>query len=350
MIVTIIGARPQFVKAAVVSRALRNIGLEEKIVHTGQHYDDKMSEVFWTELGIPAYDINLNVGSGTHAQQTAQMLVKIEQFLLENKERVKGVLLYGDTNSTIAGALVAAKLGVKIIHVEAGLRSFNRAMPEEINRIVTDQLSDILFCPSASSVTQLASEGIRNNVFDVGDVMYDAMLQFSTFAKSTELAFSPGTFNLMTVHRPSNTDDVGNLNSIMSALAEEETSFLWPVHPRTRKVIEINKIAIPANVKLEEPLSYFEMLAALRSCHKVLTDSGGLQKEAYWMKKPCVTLREQTEWVETLHNNWNILTGPDQAKITNALRATVDESSWKPLYGNGRAAEEIASRIRQILY
>ena len=351
MIVTVIGARPQFIKAAVVSKALIELGLDERIVHTGQHYDDQMSGVFFRELGIPAYEANLNVGSGSHAEQTAQMLVKIEQFLLSKGNHVKAVLLYGDTNSTIAGALAAAKLGVKIIHVESGLRSFNRSMPEEINRIVTDQLSDILFCPSEQAVNQLAKEGITTNVFDVGDVMFDALLQFKTKAADvTGIIGSNEPFNLLTIHRPSNTDDPKNLAAIFSAIEHVGTRVVWPIHPRTKKRLEDNKTVTPANLTIIDPLSYFEMIGALRNCVKVLTDSGGLQKEAYWMKKPCITLRTETEWIETLHSNWNILVGPDTAKIIDAVQHKVDPTTWTELYGDGKAATRIAKQIKELIY
>jgi UDP-GlcNAc3NAcA epimerase len=353
MIVTIIGARPQFIKAAVVSKELINLGIDEKIIHTGQHYDPKMSDIFWQELKIPQYELNLNVGSGTHGVQTAEMLVKIERYLMLNQQRVKGVLLYGDTNSTVAGALAAAKLGIKIIHVESGLRSFNKAMPEEINRIVTDKLSDILFCPSLHSVEQLRKEGITDNVYNVGDVMYDALLQFSEFsdkAVASSLFNNLGDFYLLTIHRPTNTDDIDNLKVILDATANSAINFLWPVHPRTKKIIEENNIPIPTNIKIVPPFSYFEMLYALRTCVKVVTDSGGVQKEAYWMKKPCITLREETEWIETLRNQWNILTGANTVKIKEAFSAEVNKASWVELYGDGNASKRIVKTIKSILY
>lgn len=353
MIVTIIGARPQFIKAAVVSHALQGVGIEEKIIHTGQHYDATMSEVFWDELKIPRYEINLNVGSGTHAEQTASMLVKLEHFLTANQQRIKAVLLYGDTNSTLAGALAASKLGIKIIHIESGLRSFNRAMPEEINRIVTDQLSDILFCPSSHSMDQLKKEGITRNVYDVGDVMYDALIRFSGLSGKVAIEgalHELGTFHLLTIHRPSNTDNVANMRSILAALSGSPANFVWPIHPRTKKLIEENAVEIPANVRIFSPFSYFEMLYALKYCNKVLTDSGGLQKEAYWMRKPCITLRSETEWVETLHHNWNMLAGSDTLQIKEALQTNVDPTTWVELYGDGNASKHIAKTIKSLLY
>ncbi len=349
MIVTIIGARPQFIKAAVVSKQLLLAGIEEKIIHTGQHYDEQMSAVFWKELGIPPCEMNLNVGSGSHGVQTAQMLIRIEEYLQENFQKIKAVLVYGDTNSTMAAALAASKLGIKIIHVESGLRSFNREMPEEINRVMTDHLADILFCPSNSSVEQLAREGIVNNVFDVGDVMYDALLQFSGLSRNEQLKKFNGHV-LMTIHRPSNTDNLNNLNNIFAAIAQSSYQFIWPVHPRTTRVLDDNYISLPQNLTIVAPFSYFEMLHVLLNCSKVMTDSGGLQKEAYWMRKPCITLRNDTEWTETLHHEWNILTGSDTRKIQEALVRNIEPGTWKPLYGDGNASGQIALILKKMLY
>ncbi|MGN6415923.1 MAG: non-hydrolyzing UDP-N-acetylglucosamine 2-epimerase [Pseudobacter sp.] len=353
MIVTVIGARPQFVKAAVVSKALREAGINEKVIHTGQHYDNRMSAVFWDELGLPQWDVNLEAGSGSHGAQTAKMIEKMEVYLQSLGTAPKALLLYGDTNSTLAGSVVASKLQLPIIHVEAGLRSFNRAMPEEINRIVTDHLSSVLFCSSDKGKEQLAKEGITTHVYDVGDVMFDAVKIFSEYSAGkvsleSILPFKGSDFNLLTLHRPVNTDNEENLLSILSAVGKIDAPVLWPLHPRLRE--KISKISIPANLHITDPLSYFEMLCALSHCRKVLTDSGGLQKEAYWLKKPCITLRTETEWVETMHHNWNILTGADTEKIAAAYTAEVEASSWHPLYGDGSASEQIASIIRSIYY
>lgn len=354
MIVSIIGARPQFVKAAVVSRALKEAGIEEKIVHTGQHYDERMSDVFWRQLEIPPCDLNLQAGSGTHARQTALIMTGLEDYLTTQGKTVKGVLLYGDTNSTIAGALVAAKLHIPVIHVEAGLRSFNREMPEEVNRVVTDHLSQILFCPSQAAVEQLRKEGITRQVHDVGDVMYDAVRIFSEKAVTPSLdgsgTFLPEKYLLLTVHRPSNTDKPAHLSAILEGIGATGIQCVWPVHPRTRKSIEQANVAVPSSIILTVPFSYFEMLAALKGCFKVVTDSGGLQKEAYWMRKPCITLRTETEWTETLHHNWNILTGPERKKITAATAYEVDAATWTELYGDGGAAGKIAAVLRHELY
>lgn len=351
MILTILGARPQFVKAAVVSRALKNAGLEENIVHTGQHYDDQMSGVFWRELGLPDTYINLEVGSGSHGKQTAQIIEKVEDLLIELKP--KAVLIYGDTNSTLAGAIAASKFSqIKIVHVEAGLRSFNREMPEEINRVVSDHLSHVLFCSSEMGVNQLRKEGIFNHVYNVGDVMHDCVNRFSPIAetKSSLLNvpyYKKGEYNLMTVHRPSNTDVVENMRSILQAVEEMDENVVWPVHPRNKS--SISKMKLPENLSLCDPLPYFDMLYLLKYCKVVITDSGGLQKEAYWMKKKCITIRTETEWVETLAGNANTLTGPNKEKILKAYKDK-SEIEWdNKLYGEGNASEKIASILKEIL-
>ncbi len=353
MIITIIGARPQFVKAAVLSAQLKKMGIEELIIHTGQHYDYKMSEVFFEELGIHGAKINLNIGSGSHGQQTAEMLIAIEKILIENIKKVQYVLLYGDTNSTLAGALAASKLNIPIIHVEAGLRSFNKTMPEEINRITTDHLSSILFCSSNIGMQQLAKENIVNNVYMVGDIMLDAYNTYSAIApKKVDInSILSDKYNseylLLTIHRPANTDNIENLKSILTALSTSNKPIIWPLHPRLKSMVET--LDIPENVHLFQPFSYFEMLQVLNSSFKVITDSGGLQKEAYWAKKPCITIRPETEWVETLHNNWNVLVDADIASIQNALNIQPTINSWTPLYGNCNTAEKICDILKNNL-
>lgn len=349
MILTIIGARPQFVKAAVVSKALQNIGIEEKIIHTGQHYDAKMSDVFWKELGIPKPAINLNIGSGTHGFQTAQMIEHIERFILKSKNKIKAILLYGDTNSTLAGAIVAPKLQIPVIHVEAGLRSFNNKMPEEINRIITDRVSNLLFCSSEKSVTQLKKEGIIENVYNVGDVMYDAFVNFGKIAEtkiklSNIHSYKKNEYNVLTLHRPSNTDDNETLQKIISVFEDIDIPTIFPVHPRISE--KIKKLKIPLNLKLIPPLSYFEMLILLKNSNKVFTDSGGLQKEAYWANKDCITIRDETEWVETLRDGFNILTENNPDKIIEAYYKVITKKRGK-LYGDGKASEKIAEIIKQ---
>lgn len=350
MIVTVIGARPQFIKAAVLSKEFSFHGIKEVIIHTGQHYDYKMSEVFFSELGLPGAAINLNVGSASHAVQTAEILRGIEKYLLNCKNDVSHVLLYGDTNSTLAGALAASKLNIPIIHVEAGLRSYNRTMPEEINRVMTDHLSSLLFCSSDVGKENLKKEGITKEVHISGDIMLDAFNIFSDLAKNkyniSEI-FPDKIANdyiLLTIHRPVNTDNVNNLSEILKALGGLNTSIVWPVHPRNKATI--SKLAIPSNIFIYDPFSYFEMMVVLNGAKKVVTDSGGLQKESYWAMKPCITVRTETEWVETLHNNWNILAQPDRNDITTALHAKTDPSTWSQLYGDGKAGRKIANTIR----
>lgn len=350
-VLTIIGARPQFVKAAVVSKALSEAGIDEQIVHTGQHYDHEMSTVFWEELGLPAPSVNLEVGSGSHGKQTGIMLQKLEEFIFDLPEKPDALLVYGDTNSTLAGAIVASKLHIPVVHVEAGLRSFNREMPEEINRVLTDHASEILFCSSKQGVEQLSKEGITRNVHNVGDVMYDALLTFSDIAdKKFKLqdiiSFEADTYYLTTIHRPSNTDNDKNLNSIIGAFGKLEKPVVWPVHPRNKK--KLAELDIPENLHLIEPVSYFKMMVLLKNCTKVITDSGGLQKEAYWMKKPCITVREETEWVETLEGGWNILTGPIQKNIILSVQKSPTQS-WRSLYGDGKAAAKIASILKSYI-
>lgn len=346
-ILTIIGARPQFIKAALVSKALTEEGIPERIIHTGQHYDPEMSDVFFDELGVPPPSANLNAGSGTHGKQTGIMLEKIEEYILGMDPKPAFLLTYGDTNSTLAGALAASKLHVPVIHVEAGLRSFNREMPEEINRVLTDHLSSLLFCSSQTGVAQLAREGITKNVHDVGDVMMDASQTFHQIAKKKGIRPKMDVpYALMTVHRPSNTDNPKNLRAILDAVGGLPLPVLWPVHPRARKQLE--GIQTPENLLLSEPLGYLEMLVHVEGAEAVLTDSGGLQKEAYWLKRRCITLREETEWVETLAGGWNRLTGPDARKIANAFNSR-PITGWKPLYGDGTACRKIARTIRKAM-
>lgn len=351
MILTLIGARPQFVKAAVVSRAFMNLQIPETIVHSGQHYDERMSEVFWDELKIPKPAFNLNVGSGTHAQQTAQIMTGLEDVILKMSPFPRALLLYGDTNTTVAGSLVAAKLHIPIIHIEAGLRSFNRTMPEEVNRVVTDHLSELLFCPSIEAVKQLIKEGIVDGVYEVGDVMYDSFLTFSAIARKLETGKSQvqlpeGDFILLTLHRPSNTDQQDVLSKILDELSRIGKQIIWPVHPRNRQ--SLNKLTIPKNLNITEPLSYLQMLDVLDKCSAVVTDSGGLQKEAYWAKRLCITLRNETEWVETLEGGWNQLCSAQIGEISTKLKKR-PSAPWKPLYGEGKASEQIA-RIVQNKY
>jgi UDP-GlcNAc3NAcA epimerase len=345
-IVSVVGARPQFIKAAPVGRALEKAGIEEVLLHTGQHYDPGMSEVFFRELGLREPQYNLGVGSGSHAAQTAAMLVGIEEVLVS--ERPDVVLIYGDTNSTLAGALAAAKLDMSVAHVEAGLRSYNRAMPEEINRVVADSLSSLLFCPTDVARANLAREGITKGVHVVGDVMYDAVLwaiERLDDSVLSRLALRPGEYLLATVHRASNTDDLANLSAIVSALNGIGEPIVFPVHPRTHKAMQAAGVELATNVMAIEPVSYLEMLALEKHARVILTDSGGVQKEAFWFGVPCVTLRGETEWVETVENGWNTLVGTDPERILNAVKKPRPSEEPPKLYGDGRAADRIASEL-----
>ncbi len=351
-ILTIIGARPQFVKAAVVSRVIREReGLRESILHTGQHYDANMSDVFFDELDIPRPAINLGVGSGLHGKQTAAMLTGIEQAIVDLKPDL--VLIYGDTNSTLAGALAASKLHVPVAHVEAGLRSFKRTMPEEINRIVADRISDLLFCPTDTAVAHLRSEGIVRGVHQTGDVMYDAALFYGERSRASrkldELELIPRKYALATVHRAENTDDPTRLNGILDGLGRVAAHLpvVLPLHPRTRAIIEQGGLAIPDGVRICEPLPFLDMIALERSAALILTDSGGVQKEAYFYEVPCVTLRDETEWVETVQSGWNRLAGAVAAHIDEAAKNALGArpADHTDYYGKGHAGERIIDLI-----
>ncbi len=350
-VTTIVGARPQFIKAAPVSKALRAAGHQEILVHTGQHYDYGMSQVFFEELNISKPDINLRVGSGTHGWQTSQMLMRIEEMLLA--EKTDWVLVYGDTNSTLAGALAACKLRLPLAHVEAGLRSFNREMPEEHNRVLTDHCSDALFCPTQTAVDNLTREGITQGVQLVGDTMYDAVLQFSEIAqqRSTilqELALTPKHYLLATVHRPYNTDVPENLRNILIAFLEIGEPIVFPVHPRTQRRIGTPNVEMlkRSNVHLIEPVGYLDMLMLEQNARLILTDSGGMQKEAYFFGVPCVTLRPETEWVETVQTGWNILVGAGSTEIVKVIDGRQWPQSTPPaVFGDGRASDYIVAQL-----
>ena len=350
-VLTIVGARPQFIKAAVVSRALQASGIQESILHTGQHYDPGLSDVFFSELDIPKPAVHLGVGSASHGKQTADMLVGIEKAIQDL--RPDWVLLYGDTNSTLAGALAASKLQVPIAHVEAGLRSFNRAMPEEINRIVADQLSDLLFCPTAGSIALLKQEGIHKGVHLVGDVMYDAALFYAERSPEADVLgrfdLEKGSYALTTVHRAENTDDPARLRNILAGLSEvgRKLPLVLPLHPRTKGVMEKTGVSMPAEIRVIEPVSYLEMIALERNAAVLLTDSGGVQKEAYFYQVPCVTLRDETEWTELVDAGWNTLTGADTQRIVAATESALQgkPADHPPLYGEGDAGQKIVELL-----
>jgi len=346
-VVTIVGARPQFIKCAPLSRELRKEHTEV-LVHTGQHYDPEMSDVFFSELAIPEPDYHLGIGSGPHGKQPGEILARIEEVLLE--ERPDMVIVFGDTNSTLAGTLAAAKLHIPVAHVEAGLRSFDRTMPEEVNRVVTDHLSDLLFCPTKTAVRNLAHEGITKGVFLVGDVMVDALLHNREVAARRSrvlerFGLSGHKYLVLTVHRPANTDNREHMESIMAALGDAEVPVLFPAHPRTRKVLtEYGSWKhLPANVIATEPLGYLDMLQAMTHADTILTDSGGVQKEAYLLGVPCITLRDTTEWVETVDDGWNVLVGADRERIGEAIRTFRPRKERSMIFGEAGASGRIVA-------
>ncbi len=346
-ILTIIGARPQFIKAAAVSHVLRQKNMEV-MVHTGQHYDYLMSDVFFNELEIPKPDHNLQVGSAKHAGQTGEMLIRLEPIF--EQEKPDFVLVYGDTNSTLAGALVASKLQIPVAHVEAGLRSFNREMPEEINRILTDHISELLFCPSQQGADNLKLEGITNGVHVVGDVMYDAILKYIALAEKKSdivrsLNLEEGKYLLATVHRAANVDDPKRLFDILETLSMTGETVVFPSHPRTLKAIKSADFSLGKNIQLIEPVGYLDMLWLEKNARMILTDSGGVQKEAYWLGVPCVTLRNETEWVETAQAGWNIVAGVERSKILSAVRNFPVPVSRPALFGNGDASQQIVHHL-----
>ena len=401
-IATIVGARPQFIKAAVISRAISqsNKPVTEVIVHSGQHYDRNMSDVFFEEMGIPRPDYFLDINGLSHGAMTGQMLEKIEEVLLKEKPDI--VLVYGDTNTTLAGALAAAKLHIPVAHVEAGLRSFNRRMPEEINRVLTDHVANILFCPTQQAVENLKDEGIgiesssahklvgsssqvvecdpvqeiensstnefmnlRGNLSPithdlmpivalVGDVMYDSVLFSLKIAEKNskiieKLNLKSKAYALATVHRAENTDDSHRLQAIFEALEKisaEGLPVVLPLHPRTRKFFDASRFS-DTKIKIIEPVSYLDMLQLEQQAELILTDSGGVQKEAYWMKVPCITLRDETEWIETVEAGWNILAGADRDKIIESANVDRSPSAQYPAYGDGKAGEKIVNILGQ---
>jgi UDP-GlcNAc3NAcA epimerase len=363
-ILTVVGARPQFIKAATVSRAIQahnqqsNDHIQEIILHTGQHYDQNMSDVFFEEMQIPRPQYHLGIGGGSHGAMTGRMLEQIESILLD--EQPDAVLVYGDTNSTLAGALAAAKLHIPVAHVEAGLRSFNMKMPEEVNRILTDQISHWLFCPTQTAVQNLQQEGFSSRsgvqILDVGDVMYDAILFYKSIAQPTSaiktlLQNVEYKFYLATVHRAENTDNVERLNQIMGALDEiaAKTPIILPLHPRTRSKLAVNQLQ---NLTIIEPVGYFDMVTLLSHCQGVFTDSGGLQKEAYFCQKPCVTLRDETEWIELIHCGANILAGSNRDKILD-IEASLQHKDFDfsvSLYGHGDASQKLVKNVMRTFF
>lgn len=352
-LLTIVGARPQFIKAGIVSKKIRSASeIDEILLHTGQHFDPNMSEVFFSQLRIPKPTIQLDINGGSHGEMTGRMLMAIEQAILEY--RPDRVMLYGDTNSTLAGALAAVKLHIPIAHIEAGLRSFNMNMPEEVNRILTDQVSDILFCPTQAAIDNLDSEGFSQkqvDIFNVGDVMQDAALHFAEEAvKPANISF-PQKFILATLHRAENTDDPTRLSGIVEALNEIHHSLapvVLPIHPRTKALLEKNMLSF--DVQMIEPVGYLEMLWLLKHADLVVTDSGGVQKEAFFFAKPCVTMRDQTEWVELVECGANILAGAEAKRIVNSVEQMMGKTINDPhsLYGGGNACSNIINKLKSV--
>jgi len=360
-VVTVVGARPQFVKAATVSRAIRKYNrdkpddcIHEVMIHTGQHYDENMSQVFFDEMDIPHPDYNLDISDCTHGAMTGRMLEQIERVLLI--ERPDWLLIYGDTNSTLAGALAATKLHMPVAHVEAGLRSFNMDMPEEINRILSDRISTLLFCPTETAVLNLKTEGVEIGVLNVGDVMYDASLFYRDLAgqKSSILqdhSLTRKTYVLATCHRAENTDDSMRLTGIVDGLASlaQTVRVIFPIHPRTRKVMkELALIEMLGHVEVLEPISFLDMVQLEESAKAIVTDSGGVQKEAYFFGVPCITMRDETEWVETVEMGGNVLVGTDSHSMFNAyanIGSRSDRQDASNMYGDGHASERIVSAL-----
>lgn len=346
-ILTILGARPQFIKAGSVSREISKYNeIQEIIVHTGQHYDTNMSDIFFAEMKIPKPDYQLDINSLGHGAMTGQMLEKIEEVLI--KEKPDWVIVYGDTNSTLAGALAASKLHMKIAHIEAGLRSFNMKMPEEVNRILTDRVSSILFCPTQTAVNNLMNEGFSNlecKMIKSGDVMQDGAMFYKDLAIKPKCKINE-KYILSTVHRAENTDDINRLISIIEVLNEinKEKQVILPLHPRTKKIIEKNNIKVEFTII--EPVGYLEMVWLIDNCDMVITDSGGLQKEAFFFEKPCITLRDETEWVELIENRFNVLAGANKKKILDLYENFEFSDGFNvDLYGNGMASQHILQEL-----
>jgi len=347
-ILSVVGARPNFVKLAPLSRAVRN-KFEEVIVHTGQHYNYEMDKIFFDELGIPEPDYHLGVGSGTHGHQTGEMIKRIEDVLIEEEPEL--VLDFGDTNTTLAGAIAAVKLHIKIAHVEAGLRSYDKKMPEEINRVLVDHCSDLLFCPTKTAVDNLRNEGIVGGVYLTGDVMVDSLNYCITIAEKKskilgELGLKPKEYFLATVHRAENTDDPEKLRRIVDAFCEAG-NVVFPCHPRTEKLLRQFGLwdRLQENVKIIKPIGYFDMLLLEKNSKKILTDSGGVQKEAYILGVPGITLRDNTEWVETVEDGWNVLVGAEKEKIVKAIREFEPETEQRDVFGKGDASEKMVRII-----
>ncbi len=345
-IVSVVGARPQFIKVNPIIEQLNKVDICHRLIHTGQHYDYEMSRIFFDQMNIPVPDYNLEVGSYSHGKQTGLMLQQIEEILL--KEKPDFVLVYGDTNSTLAAALAAVKLHFRIAHVEAGLRSFNMSMPEEVNRRITDHISTILFCPTENAVFNLKNENISKGLFNVGDIMFDAFLNASEISQQKsdilqKINVASKNYLLLTIHRAENVDVIEKLNNIIEAIGSRQETFIFPVHPRTKKQLAKLNMTEFKNIHCIEPVGYLDMVCLEKNANIILTDSGGVQKEAYFSKVPCITLREETEWIETLEKGWNTLVGSDKNEINSALDNLTCPTVYDNLYGDGNCAEKITA-------
>jgi len=350
-IASIVGARPQFIKLAPLSKKISK-NFQQLIVHTGQHFDEEMSMFFFEQLEIPEPDYNLGISGGNHGEQTGKMLISIEEVVI--KEKPDLIIVFGDTNSTLAGSLAAAKLGIKLVHIEAGLRSFNNSMPEEINRIVTDHTSDYLFAPTKTAMKNLKNEGLSKNSYLTGDIMVDALLNNieKPSLKSDiliKLNILKASYYLLTLHRPYNVDDPNRLQLILDSLSNLEQTLLFPVHPRTRKIISDNNLIISDKIFLLEPVGYFNFMFLEKNAFKIITDSGGIQKEAYILKKPCITIRPETEWIETVEDGWNILLSPEDKSFCEKIIDFIPVKPQRKVFGTN-VAERMSKLISEILF
>jgi len=349
-ILIVIGTRPNFIKIApFLDEVKKEKKIQRVMVHTGQHYDFEMSKSFFEDLKIPNPDYNLGVGSGSHGWQTGETMKKLEPVV--SKEKPDLIIVLGDVNATLAGALTAVKNHFPIAHIEAGLRSYDKGMPEEVNRVLTDHISDFLFCPTETSVSNLKREGIEKRVFNVGDIMYDAFLRNSRIAQEKssileQLEIREKNFFLLTLHRSRNVDNLERFERIIRAIGKSRELILFPVHPRTKKTLDSIKMGF-RNVKIIGPVGYLDMLILEKNAKKILTDSGGVQKEAYWAKTPCITLREKTEWVETIESGWNILVGDDKEKITQAIGSFNPKNEQPDYFGQGNTSKKIINIIKR---
>tara|TARA_B100002052_G_scaffold288760_1_gene305318 strand:+ start:528 stop:1601 length:1074 start_codon:yes stop_codon:yes gene_type:complete len=353
-ILSIVGARPQFIKLAPISKKIKS-SINHVVIHTGQHFDKNMSDIFFDEMSLKKPKYNLNISRGSHADQTGLMLIEIEKILITEKPDL--VIIFGDTNSTLAGALAASKLGIKLVHIEAGLRSFNKMMPEEINRIIADHTSDFLFAPTDAAMNNIKDEGLINKAYLTGDVMVDSVNLFLKKAQSKseillKLGLNKSDYSLLTLHRPYNVDDPDKLSNIITFLNELCSPFIFPIHPRTRQIISKFNIQIGKNIKLIEPVGYLDFLILQNNANKIFTDSGGIQKEAYILKTPCVTIRTETEWVETVSSGWNKLINPNQINLSDLVDEinlfNPDDSKYDYIFGNN-VTENMLEKIYEII-